>query len=513
MKFDIIVAINDDNLIGVAENGEYSLPWNLPSDLKFFRNLTTRHDLIHSYNVIIMGHNTWISLPETYRKSRDRFNIVISRDTSLINKADLVSVATSFTNALNQASQLEATHVFVIGGATIYREALMNRCLRTIYLTHVKICGLIPESEDDSSLSYIKFPISIKLLDSWSTVSSFMKQYVSSTHIDPSTLIEYEIKIFNVRQPAFVNQCCIEINSNSRIVLEPIQIYTSKNHGEIQYQNLIRRIMNTGVQRTTRNGMTKGVFGAQLVYDLSEGYPLCTLKRSYPKMIFEELMWMIRGQTNVGILRALKVNIWNANSSSEFLKARGLPYEEGDIGPGYGFQMRHYGATYINCKTNYHGQGIDQLAQTVHLIKNDPISRRNIISLWNPNDLDKMALPPCHMIYQFSVCNGRLDCQLYQRSWDVALGWNTSTAALFTYILANHCDLQPGHLVHSIGDAHIYQSHIDSGGITKMCDRMPMKPPLLIFDKHRECIEDYVFEDLSILDYHSHPPISFEMSA
>jgi len=257
---------------------------------------------------------------------------------------------------------------------------------------------------------------------------------------------------------------------------------------------------------------------------LSKGFPILTVKRCYPRLIFEELMWMIRGHTNVKLLQEKNVRIWDKNSSKDFLDKYHLPYEEGDIGPGYGFQMRHYGAEYTNCLADYSGQGVDQLAECINLINKDPHSRRIIMNLWNPCDIKKMTLPPCHLVYNFGVDlydepnaitgkRGRLNCHLLQRSWDVVLGWNTSTAAMLTFLIANHCDLDPGYLVHSITDVHLYKNHIESGCVDKMLERTPRILPMLKIINQKSNIGDYQYEDLVIENYYPCPSIHFELIA
>jgi thymidylate synthase len=233
-------------------------------------------------------------------------------------------------------------------------------------------------------------------------------------------------------------------------------------------------------------------------------------------------MWMLRGQTDTKILEQKNVNIWKKNSTKEYLKQYGLPYAEGDIGPGYGFQMRHYGAEYIDCKTDYTNQGMDQLTECINLLNTNPLSRRIMIDLWNPADVHKQALPPCHCIYNFGVdlyaepidsMRGKLNCHLFQRSWDVLLGWNTTTAALLTYLLAHHCNLDPGIVVHSISNAHLYNEHIESGVVDKLLLRKPRLFPKLNFLRRKENIVDYEFEDLVIDGYYPSPAISANLVA
>lgn len=283
---------------------------------------------------------------------------------------------------------------------------------------------------------------------------------------------------------------------------------------EQQYIELIKKIQDEGVWY--RN--VKSVFGYQIKCNLADGFPIWTIKKTFWRGICEELFWMMRGSTDVSELQGRGVNIWNANSTESYLKSRNLNYAAGDIGPGYGFQMRHYGADYVDCKTDYTGKGIDQLAKCVDLLKNDPMSRRIIIDLWNPKQNDEMALPPCHMIYNFnvrlydSVINGKrgvLNCHLFQRSWDVLLGWNTTTAALLTHLLATTCDYDIGILVHSITDAHIYKDHIDSGVVDVILSRDTRRLPKLTVNK--KPIDQYEFTDLTLTDYNPHPPIAIKM--
>ena len=195
------------------------------------------------------------------------------------------------------------------------------------------------------------------------------------------------------------------------------------NKGEQQYLHLLKKIMNEGVHEETRNGTTISLFGEKMEFNMDDGFPLLTTKKMGYKTILRELLWFIRGSTSNHELIEKNVHIWSQNSTREFLDSRGLSYEEGDLGPVYGFQWRHSGAEYVDCHTDYTGQGIDQLKNVIHLIQTEPNSRRIIMNAWNPSDLDKMALPPCHVMSQFHVdtINNTLNCQLYQRSGDMFL--------------------------------------------------------------------------------------------
>ena len=212
------------------------------------------------------------------------------------------------------------------------------------------------------------------------------------------------------------------------------------------------------------------------------------------KTILRELLWFIIGSTNNQDLQDKKVHIWDANASKEFLETRGLSYEEGDLGPIYGFQWRHFGANYVDHKTDYQGQGVDQLQWIIHEIQTNPTSRRLIMSSWNPVDLDKMALPPCHIMIQFNIDNQFIDAQLYQRSGDMFLGvpFNISSYSFLLHIIGKITDYIPRYFIHIIGDTHIYKNHID--GLKEQLKRNPL--PL----SHLE-IADKPFWELTFNDF------------
>ena len=234
---------------------------------------------------------------------------------------------------------------------------------------------------------------------------------------------------------------------------------------EQQYLSALKEVYNEGELRQTRNGLTKSIFGLKMKFDLQEAFPILTTKHVPFKTVLRELLWFISGDTSSKTLEDKGVHIWTKNASKEFLKSRGLNYSEGDLGPVYGFQWRHIGAKYYSSNSNYTNKGFDQLGDIIKTIKEDPTSRRLILTAWNPLDLDKMALPPCHMTCQFYVNrlgDGEyLDCQLYQRSADMFLGvpFNISSYAILVHIISHCCSLKPGKLIHIIGDAHIYQAH------------------------------------------------------
>ncbi|KAL7751711.1 Nuclear SAM-dependent mono-and asymmetric methyltransferase [Sorochytrium milnesiophthora] len=288
-------------------------------------------------------------------------------------------------------------------------------------------------------------------------------------------------------------------------------------HDEHQYLDLVRRILRDGVKRDDRTGTgTLSVFAPpQSRYSLRNGvFPLLTTKRVFWKGIVEELLWMVGGKTDSKLLAARGVHIWDANGSREFLDSVGLSHRrEGDLGPVYGFQWRHFGAEYVDCDTDYTGKGVDQLASVINTIKNNPADRRIVMSAWNAADLQKMALPPCHMFVQFYVANGELSCQMYQRSGDTGVGvpFNIAFYALLTIMIAHVTGLQPGEFVHVLGDAHIYNDHVDA--LHTQLEREPRPFPTLRIRRQVQNIDDFAADDFELVNYSPHGKIAMKMSA
>lgn len=252
----------------------------------------------------------------------------------------------------------------------------------------------------------------------------------------------------------------------------------------------------------------------QARYSLQNGVlPLFTTKRVFWRGIAEELLWFIRGSTDAKDLADKNIHIWDANGSRDFLDKQGLYHrEEGDLGPVYGFQWRHFGAEYKDCHTDYTGQGVDQLAGVINKIKTDPNDRRIIMSAWNPPDIPKMALPPCHAFVQFYVANGKLSCLLYQRAADMGLGvpFNVASYSLLTHLIARVTGLEPEHFVHSTGDTHVYLNHIEP--LQEQLKREPREFPKLVIKRQVENIEDFKYEDFELVGYKPHPKIDLKMA-
>jgi thymidylate synthase len=256
-----------------------------------------------------------------------------------------------------------------------------------------------------------------------------------------------------------------------------------------QYLDLLNHVMNHGVQKDDRTGTgTKSVFGYQMRFNLQNGFPLLTTKKLHIKSIIYELLWFLQGSTNIKYLNDNGVSIWNEWAD-----------ENGELGPVYGHQWRSWSTP--------DGGTIDQITQLIQAIKSNPDSRRLLVSAWNVSDVNKMALPPCHILFQFYVANGHLSCQLYQRSADIFLGvpFNIASYALLTHMIAQVCNLKPGEFIHTLGDAHIYQNHFDQVNI--QLKRQPKALPSLRINPLIKNILDFRFEDFYINNYHPDPHI------
>ncbi|MCT2344650.1 thymidylate synthase [Bacillales bacterium AN1005] len=256
-----------------------------------------------------------------------------------------------------------------------------------------------------------------------------------------------------------------------------------------QYLDLCRHVLTTGTKKEDRTGTgTVSTFGYQMRFDLAEGFPLITTKKLHLRSIIHELLWFLNGDTNIKYLQDNNVRIWNEWAD-----------EEGNLGPVYGHQWRSW--------TSRDGSTIDQIAELIHTIKNNPDSRRMIVSAWNVGDIPEMALPPCHCLFQFYVADGKLSCQLYQRSADVFLGvpFNISSYALLTYMIAQVCDLEVGEFIHTFGDVHIYNNHIEQ--VEQQLTREPKPLPYLVLNKEVKDIFSFKYEDFEIVNYEAHPHI------
>jgi thymidylate synthase len=256
-----------------------------------------------------------------------------------------------------------------------------------------------------------------------------------------------------------------------------------------QYHELMQHVLNNGNSKTDRTGTgTLSVFGYQMRFDLSEGFPLLTTKKVHTKSIIHELLWFLKGDTNIKYLKDNGVSIWDEWAD-----------EQGNLGPVYGYQWRSWPTP--------DGRHIDQISNVVNMIRNNPDSRRLIVSAWNVADIDKMKLPPCHCFFQFYVADNKLSCQLYQRSADIFLGvpFNIASYALLNLMMAQVCGLEPGEFVHTLGDAHLYSNHLDQAKLQLSRDFRPL--PKMKINTSVNSIFDFKFEDFELQNYDPHPHI------
>ena len=261
-----------------------------------------------------------------------------------------------------------------------------------------------------------------------------------------------------------------------------------------QYLDLLQHVLSNGNTKSDRTGTgTQSVFGYQMRFDLSEGFPLLTTKKLHLRSIIYELLWFLKGDTNIKYLHDHKVSIWDEWAD-----------ENGDLGPIYGKQWRSWATA--------DGEPIDQITQLIEQIKTNPDSRRLLVCAWNVGEIDKMALPPCHILFQFYVANGKLSCQLYQRSADIFLGvpFNIASYALFTMMIAQACRLRYGEFIHTLGDAHIYSNHIEQ--VKLQLNRQPRKLPIMKLNPEKKNIFDFDYEDFQLEGYNPHPHIKGDVA-
>jgi dihydrofolate reductase/thymidylate synthase len=472
-SFSLVVAASKN--LGIGLHGD--LLKRIPADMKHFQRVTTAGT---ATNTVIMGRRTWESLPPKAKPLPNRRNVVVTSGS--IGEEGALACA-----SLRDALEAGENHIFVIGGERLFREALsedlVNSC-RHIYLTRIAV-----ELEADVFL-----PAQTKHLYAPNPFGPrFTLTQVSKTYsIDG---VPYDFTVYT-------NVNCAE---------PPLVSFPP--HEEYQYLDLIRTILAAEERADRTKVGTFSLFGAQQRWDLSQSFPLLTTKAVFWKGVVQELLWFIRGDTNAKHLSAQGVTIWDANGSREFLDSRGLTArEEGDLGPVYGFQWRHFGARYETCHSDYSGQGVDQLKEVIHLIKTDPTSRRIVLSAWNPAALDDMALPPCHVMSQFYVSGDRLSCLMFQRSCDMGLGvpFNIASYSLLTCLLAQVTGLKPGEFIHTLGDAHVYKSHVE--GLTEQLQRHPHTFPVLQLNPDIRDIDAFTPADLTLVGYNAHPRIRMEMA-
>ena len=449
--FNVILAMDMNQ--GIGKDG--NIPWKSNVDMKFFKSQTS-NSLPGKENIVIMGRKTLESLPKGYLPGRKCY--VVTRNKKA--KFENVEIFNSFNRAIFNAMNSDRD-VWVIGGAEIYEQAFRHKDIGKIYLTSI-------DKNFDCDVK-VKIPKS---------------KVLSTSKVEEPDMNLY----FSVLQPML--------------------------NVEQQYLKLIEKVKNEGEFRQTRNAKTFSIFDESISFDLSDGFPLLTTKKMFWKGIVEELLFFIRGDTNSKNLESKGVNIWKGNTTKDFINKCGLKYEEGDMGPMYGWNWRHYGAVYENCNTDYSGKGFDQLKKVIFEIKNDPNSRRILMTDFNPSIAHQGVLYPCHsLLLQFYVRDNFLDVKMYQRSVDTLLGlpFNIASTALLLTIISKITSLNPGKVTITMGDCHIYDTHMES--IRTQLDRLPHHLPKLSIPEFTsiEEVEQSNLQDYVVNDYMYHPSIKATM--
>ena len=478
MKFHVIVAICKKNY-GIGKDN--AIPWNLGTDLSYFKRITTESN--NGKNVVIMGRNTWESIPYKYKPLSDRVNIVLTSNDLEYDGVHFCKSLDDSIELINMMDGVNKDNIFIIGGERLYREAINHENCSKVYVTEIY-------NHFECDKFFPKLGDNYKLI----TVSKFQEE--NGVHF---RFLQYQ---------------------NDYFIYEDIygKSIIWRNEEEYQYLDTLGNILTNGLDRDDRTGVgTKSVFGMQYKYDISDTFPLLTTKRVFIRAVFEELMLYLRGHTDNGKLQEKGIHIWDGNTTREFLDKRGLShYKENDMGETYGFNFRHYGGEYNGYDKDYQNVGCDQLEYILDLIRTDPTSRRIIINLWNPHTLHKATLPSCLSQYQFYVDtkNKKLNLQIYLRSSDffLANNWNTCTGALFMHLICNlvDIDLTPGILTVVTGDTHLYNNHLDQ--VKENLERIPRPFPKLIIKKELDNIENFSWEDIKLIDYNPYPNIKVLMA-
>ncbi|KAL2642408.1 hypothetical protein R1flu_009995 [Riccia fluitans] len=503
-SYQIVVAASRN--LGIGKDGQ--LPWKLPTDMRFFADVTSQTRSPSKRNAVIMGRLSWDSLPRKFRPLKGRLNMIISRSLTEEGLGDSTLVCNSVHSALTllaspqYASPIET--VFIIGGGQILRETMLAPLCDAIHITEIGA-----DIECDTFCP----PVDRSLFTPWYASTPVVEnnlRYSFVTYVRRGS-IQQQKSAGGVNGAGENNDCKPKEVKDVVSLLPPMIL---PRHDEYQYLNLIRDILQNGAVKGDRtNTGTISKFGCQMRFNLRGSFPLLTTKRVHWRGVVEELLWFISGSTNAKVLQDKDVHIWDGNSTKKYLNSIGLTErEEGDLGPIYGFQWRHFGAKYTDMHANYSGQGFDQLADVIHKIRTSPDDRRIMLSAWNPADLHLMALPPCHMFAQFYVANGELSCQMYQRSCDMGLGvpYNIASYSLLTCIIAHICDLVPGDFIHVLGDAHVYSTHVEP--LEQQLKNTPKPFPVLNIKSTKRDIDSFTADDFELLGYQSCGRIPMKMA-
>ncbi len=480
--FHIIVGIDKNH--GIAKDGKLPWPYN-KNDMQHFAHTTIGAPPEGKANAVIMGRKTWESIDSKYRPLKNRINVILSR-TIHIEGINIYTCA-DFESALQFLSASPYVHdIFVIGGQEIYEIALRDpRCKSVI-------------------------------------VTSFPDAYECDRHLPELPLW------FKLSRSADLGN----------IVINYYDSLLDLQSSEYQYLSVLHHILENGIPIVDRTGIgTLASFSSHMQFpievinpdaapiEFKYRVPIMTTKTLFHRGVFEELIFFLQGRTNVKPLQKKGIHIWDGNTSREFLDSHGLEnYVEGETGPFYGYQWNHFGAQYVPEKSGWieNNNGVNQLEECIRLLKTDPYSRRIVLSAWNPVDLPKMCLPPCHMVYNFCVmppatlgAKPRLYCAMFQRSGDMFLGvpFNIYSTALLTIFMSRAANMVPGGISLTITNAHIYKNHVDQ--VKTQLQRHPFKYPVLQIKKEINTLQDMralEFTDCELTEYNKHPAIKADMA-
>ena len=489
IMFNIIVATDKNR--GIAKDG--NLPWpHNQADMKHFVNLTTGNPPPGKINAVVMGRKTWESIDSRFLPLKKRLNVVLSRNSANIANIQAL-IYHNFKDAIQSLSSNIAVHeIFVIGGQEIYEIAINDPRCKSIYISE-------------------------------------MPDYKNLGNCD---------KHFPEIPKWFALQSQIPAEKSTDPVFKQYNSLFDLHSSEYQYLNALNDILVNGVPINDRTGIgTLACFSTHMKFpikvlnpdaapaELRYRVPIMTTKTLFHRGVFEELIFFLQGKTNVKPLQDKGVHIWDGNTSREFLDLHGLKnYSEGETGPFYGFQWNYFGAEYIAEQNEIwldNNNGVNQLEECIRLLKTDPYSRRIVLSAWNPVDLPKMCLPPCHMVYNFCVmppapgAKPTLHCAMFQRSGDMFLGvpFNIYSTALLTIFMSRAANMLPGSISLTVTNAHIYKNHIDQ--VRTQLQRYPYKYPVLQIKKEINTLQDMrnlEFTDCELTEYNKHPAIKAEMA-
>lgn len=489
---------------GIGKNNE--IPWDVPVDRRIFYDTTTRqYGISKAPNIVVVGRATWKSIPSKHRGLMKRITFVLSKTMTQTELEDdntrreEVYLVRSFHDIAAKLLEFQSTgrehgFIFIAGGAQVYQQAIRKCKVNAIYHT-----SLLQDYGCDvfCDIPGLKNNLSANMCSLWD------------------------------REPI---QKKLRYNDAGDVLV--FTLYTSFNVAgnaeEQQYLDILAELINAPLSflRETRNAPAFTKCFRTLSFDLWKSFPLYTTKRVFFRGVVEELLFFLSGSTDTKLLEAKGVNIWKKNTSAEFIAGRGLSYREGDMGPSYGFALRHYGASYNGCDADYTGQGFDQVAHCLHLLKTDPFSRRITMTTYDPLAVSKCVLPPCHgLSIMFDVNNSHeLSCTVVLRSNDWCCGnpFNVASYALlvhcFIYAMNNDMSyvgpkFQPGMLNMVIHNAHLYHEHVETALL--QCTRVPLAfPTLVIKEKQLDASNQFPSAgDITLKDYRCHPSLTYEMIA